>query len=74
MCIRDRPVIENAIIHGLEPKIEKGKVSINISIQDEFLTFLVEDNGVGMDLSLIHISTNKGSYCFISFKRRSGCI
>ena len=44
-----QPVIENAIIHGLEPKIEKGKVSINISIQDEFLTFLVEDNGVGMD-------------------------
>lgn len=44
-----QPVIENAIIHGLEPKIEKGKLSINISIQDEFLTFLVEDNGVGMD-------------------------
>lgn len=44
-----QPVIENAISHGLEPKIEKGKVSINISIQDEFLTFLVEDNGVGMD-------------------------
>lgn len=44
-----QPVIENAIIHGLEPKIEKGKVSINISIQDEFLTFLVKDNGVGMD-------------------------
>lgn len=44
-----QPVIENAIIHGLEPKIEKGKVSINISIQDEFFTFLVEDNGVGMD-------------------------
>lgn len=44
-----QPVIENAIIHGLEPKIEKGKLSINISIQDQFLTFLVEDNGVGMD-------------------------
>lgn len=44
-----QPVLENAIIHGLEPKIEKGKLSINISIQDEFLTFLVEDNGVGMD-------------------------
>lgn len=44
-----QPVIENAIIHGLEPKIEKGKLSINISIQDEFLTFLVEDNGVEMD-------------------------
>lgn len=44
-----QPVIENAIIHGLEPKIEKGKISIHISIQDEFLAFLVEDNGVGMD-------------------------
>lgn len=43
-----QPVIENAIIHGLEPKIEKGKVSIYISMQGERLNVLVEDNGVGM--------------------------
>lgn len=43
-----QPVIENAIIHGLEPKIEKGKVSIHISMPGERLNVLVEDNGVGM--------------------------
>lgn len=43
-----QPVIENAIIHGLEPKIEKGKVIIRIFIAKERLNVLVEDNGVGM--------------------------
>lgn len=44
-----QPLIENAIIHGLEPKIGKGMLNISIQIQDERLYFVIEDDGVGMD-------------------------
>ena len=44
-----QPLIENAIIHGLEPKIGKGMLNISIQIQDERLFFVIEDDGVGMD-------------------------
>lgn len=44
-----QPLIENAIIHGLEPKIGKGMLNISVQIQDERLFFVIEDDGVGMD-------------------------
>ena len=44
-----QPLIENAIIHGLEPKIGKGTLNISIQIQEERLFFVIEDDGVGMD-------------------------
>lgn len=43
-----QPLIENAIIHGLEPKLEKGKLIIQIRKQEDRLHFLVADDGVGM--------------------------
>ncbi len=44
-----QPLIENAIIHGLEPKIGKGMLNISIQIQNGRLFFVIEDDGVGMD-------------------------
>lgn len=43
-----QPLIENAIIHGLEPKVEKGKLLLRIKKQGEKLYFLIADDGVGM--------------------------
>ena len=43
-----QPLIENAIIHGIEPKIGKGKLTIRINIEGEFLHFEIVDDGVGM--------------------------
>ena len=60
MCIRDRaypcripnfilqPLIENAIIHGLEPKLEKGTLRVQIKLENEAVAFCIADNGVGM--------------------------
>lgn len=44
-----QPVVENAILHGLEDKIEGGFVHINIKSVDDFLVIEVADNGCGMD-------------------------
>lgn len=44
-----QPIIENAIVHGLLPKPEGGKVELSILEKDGYLEFSVKDNGIGMD-------------------------
>lgn len=43
-----QPLAENAIIHGLSPKITGGKIRIRIRELNHQLILLVGDNGVGM--------------------------
>ncbi|QBE95796.1 Sensor histidine kinase YpdA [Blautia producta] len=43
-----QPLIENAIIHGLEPKLEKGTLRVQIKLENEAVAFCIADNGVGM--------------------------
>ncbi len=43
-----QPLIENAIIHGLEPKIEAGHLLVKIQIVSEMLYFCINDDGIGM--------------------------
>ena len=42
-----QPVVENAIVHGLSGS--KGKISINVNLNNEDLYIKVSDNGKGMD-------------------------
>ncbi|NCD06585.1 MAG: sensor histidine kinase [Spirochaetia bacterium] len=44
-----QPIVENAIVHGLECKKGKGLLLINIELFDSRLLISVKDNGVGMD-------------------------
>lgn len=44
-----QPVVENAIFHGLEEKLEGGKVTIEIIETEKNLIITVSDNGKGMD-------------------------
>ncbi|WP_112181876.1 MULTISPECIES: sensor histidine kinase [Paraliobacillus] len=43
-----QPIVENAIIHGLEPKEGPGWVEIHVEEREQHLQVTVEDNGVGM--------------------------
>ena len=43
-----QPLVENAIIHGLAPKEEGGKILIRIKRQRDMLCILVADNGNGL--------------------------
>lgn len=49
-----QPLIENAIIHGLEPKVESGTLWLRIHQRTDVLWFCVEDDGVGMTEEEIH--------------------
>src|SRR5579871_54910 len=43
-----QPLVENAIKHGLAPKIGKGHINITAARQGEFVRLAVEDDGVGL--------------------------
>ncbi len=42
-----QPIVENAIKHGLEPKVEGGHVSVTARRNGEAIVFTVTDNGLG---------------------------
>ena len=44
-----QPVIENAIVHGLEKMTENGRIQVELSRTEELLQVIVSDNGIGMD-------------------------
>ena len=44
-----QPIVENAIRHGLEPKIEGGEIKIKVTKREEnMLCWQIEDTGLGM--------------------------
>lgn len=44
-----QPFVENAFIHGIEPKEEGGIINIDICEQEGFCIVLIEDTGCGID-------------------------
>ena len=44
-----QPLVENAIIHGIEKKPEGGKIRVNVSMSESEISIIVWDNGVGID-------------------------
>ncbi|WP_090576154.1 sensor histidine kinase [Paenibacillus sp. OV219] len=55
-----QPLVENAIIHGLEQKVGFKSVHVTIGSLDETrLKIIVEDNGVGMDPAMIELFHRK---------------
>lgn len=46
-----QPFVENAIIHGIVPKKERGSINVNFSIYNEKLVCTVTDDGIGFSRS-----------------------
>ncbi|MFZ5600759.1 MAG: ATP-binding protein [Bacillota bacterium] len=44
-----QPVVENAILHGVLPKRDGGRVEVAIKKEEKMLVFTVRDDGVGME-------------------------
>lgn len=44
-----QPLVENAILHGLEKKADGGKLSISAQVHEDRLILQVSDNGKGME-------------------------
>ncbi|MDG1331539.1 MAG: two-component regulator propeller domain-containing protein [Crocinitomicaceae bacterium] len=51
-----QPFVENSIIHGILPNLEKkGHIALNVEEENGYLLLSVEDNGIGVNQSM----TNK---------------
>ena len=48
-----QPVVENAYVHGLEPKRGEGSISVSGVLDGDDILFVVKDDGVGMKESTI---------------------
>ena len=55
-----QPLVENAIIHGLEPKIEGGHVRVTAEQRDGKLIVSVADTGLGLDAPSAKAGTHVG--------------
>ncbi|OAB32066.1 hypothetical protein PMSD_18175 [Paenibacillus macquariensis subsp. defensor] len=44
-----QPIIENAIVHGLERRVSTGLLEISTTVLDNCLLIKIKDNGAGMD-------------------------
>ena len=50
------PIVENAVIHGIENTESQGRIKITLKKEGEVLTAEVEDNGVGFDVEKYRLS------------------
>ena len=44
-----QPVVENAIAHGLEPKVEGGEVVLSARVEGDHVSLRISDTGVGLN-------------------------
>jgi hypothetical protein len=44
-----QPLVENSIQHGLEPKVEGGRLEVSVRREGQELVLTVRDTGVGLD-------------------------
>jgi signal transduction histidine kinase len=48
-----QPIIENAVIHAIEPNINGGIISIRVKDLNEYVAVEIEDDGIGMSEEII---------------------
>ncbi len=44
-----QPYVENSISHGLMPAEGKGQIRINLKLENEYISCIIEDNGIGRE-------------------------
>ncbi|MBD2872484.1 sensor histidine kinase [Paenibacillus arenilitoris] len=48
-----QPLVENAIVHGIENRLGSGRIEVNAVWHEAYLDISVEDDGIGMNESAI---------------------
>lgn len=70
-----QPLVENSIVHGFDNRLGKCELRISASYEAPYLTFLIEDNGPGIEPELLKTllvrKENSGSIGLQNVHRRS---
>ncbi len=54
-----QPIVENAIYHGVENKVEKGHIAIHVEATGEVVMIIIADDGSGMDAKTLNALNQK---------------
>ena len=68
-----QPIVENAIVHGVDLLEGKGLLFISLKEEGNDLLFEIVDNGVGIDLNKLKLEKSKG-YGINNVNERLQCI
>jgi two-component system, sensor histidine kinase YesM len=64
-----QPIIENAVLHGLQEKKEKGYLKIQAILNNSTLEFCITDNGIGIDqMTLDKLALDLNKSCLEDLK------
>ncbi len=44
-----QPIVENALYHAIEYMLDEGEIHISAKLEEDFVVFCIQDNGMGMD-------------------------
>ncbi len=55
-----QPLIENAVLHGLEPHLERGRAEVKVRRDGDLLAIRVSDDGVGLVAAASSARTGAG--------------
>ena len=61
-----QPFVENAVLHGLEPKVGHGRIKVEGKLVGDEMVFTIWDDGVGMDAATL----GKPGYGITNVKKR----
>lgn len=67
-----QPIVENAIIHGIEQKVGNGKVTIYMMLTAKRLLIRISDDGVGMDQEMLNRINRQMTERSVGGKSRGG--
>ena len=56
-----QPIVENAIIHGIEPSCRRGLITIAGKCKNDQLIFSITDNGVGMRIEELALDSKNNT-------------
>lgn len=66
-----QPLVENAILHGLESKVEGGTIRITIASVGNRIQFIVSDDGIGADQKQVLRQMDSGDELSSAFALRN---
>lgn len=65
-----QPLVENAIRHGLEPKVDGGDCTVRVSQQHETLIFSVIDTGLGLEGNVAYNKPSSNHLGLVNIRNR----
>jgi two-component system sensor histidine kinase YesM len=57
-----QPLVENAILHGIEPQVRQGEITVLVEMRESLLYIMVRDNGRGIDAKEINAKLQDGEH------------